>query len=402
MGLFDFLTRRRPEDDYAHKVIARLADAGWPHKVGYDRANFRLLTDDRGAILNLDRLYREWQASPRVRRAALLDRAIAPVVQAGLVDDYQRSAPNLVPLIRSVAELQLVALNAEPPELETWQLYRTFAGPLVQILGVDLPHATGLLPKSQAAAWGKTQEELFDLALENLVARSPVRFTDLGDGLYVSDYEDSYDSSRLLLPELFLALQLRGDPVAVAVSRHQVVVAGSEDAGAIEAMAAYVVHAFDDNSRPLAYQPLILRGRQWAPLEPPSGPMRELAVRQRLLDYGAQTSALERYMERLGQHVFVAPLEVNLLGGEPFTWSSWTEGVAALLPRADGFALTSADGRRLFRTWDCIEAACGPFAPDGRFHPVRYRAPTWPSAETWGRLEADFETPDWWQKNLSD
>jgi hypothetical protein len=399
--LFDFLTGRTGEDDFAHKVVARLAKAGWPHRVGYDRVRFRLLTDDQGAVLNLDRLYEEWLACPRAGRSAMLDRAIAPVVEAGLIDDFEHSAPKLIPLVRNLTELQLVALDAEPPDLETWQICRAFAGPLVQVVGVDLPHTTGLLPKSQAVLWGKSHDELFDIALANLIARSPVRFAPLGDGLYLSDYEDSYDSSRLLLPELFLALQLPGHPVAVVLSRHQVVVAGSDSTGALDAMAAYVVQAFRDNPRPLAYQPLILRDRQWTPFEPRSGPIRELAVRQRVRDYGVQTTALERYMERLRKDVFIAPLEVNVLEGEAYTWSSWTETVPALLPRADGLGLTAADGRTLVRTWDAIEAACGPFTPDDSFHPVRYRASAWPSPEAWARLEAEFTTPEWWEKNLS-
>lgn len=398
------LKRPNPKDDFAHQAMRRLKERGWPHEVRYERAEFALVFDESGARLNLARLFQEWRSYPKHERSAQLDRVIAPVLESRMAETYEEAAPRLLPVIRSLTELQAGLLEGDPPELELWQDYRLFVPPLGVILAVDLPNTTALLPKKHMAEWGRSAEELMALAIDNLIARSPVRFELQDGGFHLSNYPDGYDASRLLLPELFLALQVLGEPIAVAVQRNKVVVAGSEDPGALEAMADFVVKDFAATTRPMSYQPLILRDRNWSAFDPePSpklAPLYELVRRQRLWDCDIQTPRLERYFEDRGEDVFVAPLEDAFLDGLPFTWSSWTEHVPALLPRADGFGMTTADDRTLFRTWDAIEAVCGPFTPDDRFHPARYRAPPWPSPEAWRRLETEFATPDWWEKNL--
>lgn len=402
--MLSLFKRRDPKDDFAHRVMRRLKERGWPHEVRYERAEFALIVDERGAQLNLGRLFQEWRAHPKPERSTQLDRVIAPVLESRMGDSYEEAAPRLLPVVRSLTELQAGLMEGEPPAIEVWQDYRMLVSPLAAILAVDLPNTTALLPKERAAEWGYSSDELMAIALENLIARSPVRFTLQDGGFYLSDYPDGYDASRLLLPELFLALQLPGDPVAVAVQRNKVVVAGSEDPEALAAMAAFVVEDFAATTRPLSYQPLILRDRNWLAFDPePAAQLaavRELSRRQHLWDCDIQTPRLELYLGHLGEDVFVAPLEVTALDDAPYTWSSWTENVPALLPRADGLGLTTADGRRLFRTWDAIEAVCGPFTQDERFHPPRHRAPPWPSGEAWRRLEAEFPTPDWWEENL--
>jgi len=400
----NLLKRRDPEDDFAHRVMRRLKERGWPHEVRYERAEFALIVDESGAQLNLGRLFQEWRTYPKRERSAQLDRVIAPALESRMGDSYEEAAPRLLPVVRSLTELQAGLMEGEPPTIEVWQDYRMLVSPLAAILAIDLPNTTALLPRERAAAWGRSSDELMATALDNLIARSPVRFTPQDGGFYLSDYPDGYDASRLLLPELFLALQLPGDPVAVAVQRNKVVVAGSGDPEALAAMAAFVVEDFATTTRPMSYQPLILRDRTWFAFDPAPSPqfaaIRELSRRQHLWDYDIQTPRLERYLEHLDEDVFVAPLEVAVLDEAPHTWSTWTENVPALLPRADGLGLTTLDERRLFRTWDAIEAVCGLFMPDERFHPLRYRAPPWPSAEAWRRLETEFATPDWWEENV--
>lgn len=397
------LKRPNPKDDFAYRTIRRLKERGWPHDVRYERAEFALTVDERGARLNLARLFQEWRSCPKAQRSAQLERVIAPVLESRMGDRFEDAAPQLLPVIRSLTELQAGLMECDPPELDVWQDYRPFVPPLAAILAVDLPSSTALISNDKAAAWGRSSDDLWALALENLIGRSPVRFVRLDGGFHLSDYPDGYDASRLLLPELFLALQLPGEPVAVAVQRNKVAVAGSEDEEALAAMAAYVVKDFATNTRPLSYQPLILRDREWSAFDPRASQrfaaMRELVRRQRLWDCDIQTPRLERYLEDRGEDVFVAPLEACVLDGEPFTWSSWTENVPALLPRADGYGLTSADDRLIFRTWEDIETVCGAFTPDERFHPARYRAPSWPTPEAWRRLETEFSTPDWWEMN---
>jgi hypothetical protein len=400
MALLDFLRRRRPEDDFAERVIRRLRDLGWPHEVRYVPGKFAIETDDKGGVLNLRNLFNDWRTYPRHERAAQIDRAIAPVFESGLYETYEDAAPKLIPLVRSLTDLQGIALESDPPSLELWQPVRPIAGPLAALVAIDLPNSVSFLPHDKLEEWGKSFDEVFERSMENLVAESPVRFERMPEGFYLSDYRDTFDSSRLLMPELFVALQLPGDPVAVAIARDKLVVAGSQDISALNAMAAFVVEAFNQASRPMSWLPLILRDRAWEPFEPEPtselGALRDLAVRQRVWDYGLQAPRLESYLHAEEQDVFVAPQELGYVKGDATVWTTWTQDVAALLPRAHLVGLTDRDGRTLMRSWQDVEAVCGVFSEDTRFHPPRFVPPVWPSAEGWRRLSEEFRAPEWW------
>jgi hypothetical protein len=234
--------------------------------------------------------------------------------------------------------------------------------------------------------------------MNTIGAISPVCFEYSDAGFYVSAYPDAHDSSRMLMPELFLALQLSGDPVAVVISPDQIVVAGSEDVRALEAMAAYAVEAINAAPWPTSWLPLVLRGGEWRRLDAHlrMGSLRDLEVREDIWEDGLQTPALQAYFEHEGSDTYVVPLEFITLEGEAYTWTSWTQDVSALLPRSHGVGLTDADGRILFRSWSDVEIVCGPFIEDRRFHPSRFTPPAWPSTSAWRRLETEFSTPEWW------
>lgn len=376
--------------------MARLRERGWPHEVTYDPTRFALSTSPGGDVLYLDAIYRDWLTYPRRERAAQLDRVISPVFEAGLVAGFAEAAPRLLPAVRNLTDLQSVALDDDPASLEIWQPYQRLAGPLAIVLAMDLPNSIALVPRSKLEAWGQTFEDLLPTAIDNLVALSAVRFEQAPGGFYISNYGDGYDSSRLLMPELFHALQLKGDPVAVAITRDCVVVAGSEDIPGLTAMAEHVVRAFKEAARPMSYQPLRLHGDRWEPLTTQIYDLGELSVRQMVWDYGQQTPRLERFFVQQGIDVFVPPLHVVGAEGEAFTWTSWTESATDFLPKADGVGMTSASGQTIFRQWADIEAVCGAFLEDAAYHPPRYRTPMWPDARGIARLEGEFTTPDWW------
>lgn len=397
MGVFDVL--KSPTDRFAAKVIQALKAAAWPHEVQYLRSRFALITDDRGSVLHLGGVYADWRASPRRARGAGLQQVVGAILASKVEETYDEAAPRLLPAVRNLADLRGVALDAADPSLEIWQPWRRIAGPLAAIVVVDHPGSISFVQHARMDAWGVTFETLLNRAIDNLVARSPVSFKAMAGGFYVSDYGDRYDSSRLLLPELFLALQLRGDPVAVAISREEVVVAGSEDIPALNAMAAHVVEAMSAADRPTSWAPLILQDREWrcfdAPLTDDLRALRELALSQDFRDYKLQEPRLERYLASCGEDVYVAPHEVVLHEGDPFAWTSWTERVRALLPKVHGVGMTDAQGRALFRSWEDIEKVCGPFDADDSFHPPRFRPPAWPGPEPWRRLKLECAAPAW-------
>jgi hypothetical protein len=177
------------------------------------------------------------------------------------------------------------------------------------------------------------------------------------------------------------------------------VVAGSEQADALRAMAAFVVETLKAETRPTGYLPIVLRDGRWERFEPAApdlAPIRELAVRQAVMDYDMQTPLLEAFFADRGEDVFVAPLEVGTQdNGEPQTWTTWAQGVPARLPRADWVGLAAKDERAMFRRWRDIEAVCGRFVEAPGFHPARFSPPAWPDGSGWRRLAREFDHPEW-------
>jgi uncharacterized protein YtpQ (UPF0354 family) len=400
VGLLDFLRGRRPEDAFAARVMKRLRERSWPHTLQYERESFSIVTGGEKGTLYLGTLFQDWKAYPKRAQAEQLDHIIGMVFEFGGDETFEGVADKLMPVVRNLAHLQALSLGSDvDPSPEVGQTYKVLVDPLGILLAIDRPHSIALVHKSKLDSWGCTFEVALERAINNLVARSPVRFERTEYGFYISDYGDGYDSSRLLMPELFVALQLPGDPIAVAISRTCIAVAGSEDLNALAAMSAFVVETFNNETRPTSWMPMALRDGEWVrfvPEVPERGAVRDLSIRQDIWDYDPQTRILEGYVHRKEENVFVAPLEFVTKQGDAYTWTSWTEDVPAWLPRAEGIGLTNASGLQLFRLRRDVEAVCGSFVADARFHPPRFTPPLWPDADSWKRLEVEFVEPEWW------
>jgi len=399
LSVFDFLRHRGPEDRFARRVMRRLRERGWSGPIRYDPDAFTLEVEGNAGQFFLGNIFRDWETYPPRERAAQLDRAIAFMFETDQDKTFEEVADRLLPVVRNLRDLQSLALESEPdPSREIWQPHDVLVDPLGVVLAIDRPHSLSFVQASKLEEWGCTFEDALDRAMSNLVAKSPVRFNQTPGGFYISNYGDAHDSSRLLMPELFRALQVNGDPIAVAISRSILVVAGSEEPEALHAMAEFVIREFPEQTRPTSFLPMVLIGDDWCAIDPYSRSLdaiRDLGVRQALWDYDLQARMLTAHLERKGEDIFVAPLEFVMLRGDAHTWTSWTEGVPALLPHSEALGLTSRDGRRLFRLRRDIEAVCEPFAADTTLYPVRYSPPPWPSPELWSRLESEFTAPEW-------
>jgi hypothetical protein len=397
MGVFDFLRRDDDRDGFARRVMDSLRRRGWPHPLRYDPARFEVhLGGDEGAIY-LGAVFTDWLKFPMGERSAQLDRAFAFVFEKGGERSWDAVRDRLLPLVRPRVFFENAGLSAE----HDWRAPATMpmtvvAGPLCVLAAIDRDNSMGMVNQAQLDEWGKPFKEVLAVALENLRARSPCRFVRQAEGFHLSEFGDWYDASRLLLPDLLRLLDLRGDPVAIALVREGLVVAGSADGQALEAMAAFAEATFDEATRPISCAPLVFRDGCWRPFEPmrPAlGKIESLWNKQRVRDYAQQGEMLEAHFKELGVDRFVAPLEPIWTDDGLRTWTSWAEGAGAVLPRADAVVLVDARDRALPRLWEDVEAIHGPFRPEGMTYPQRYSAP-WPDAEALERLAA-VEAPAW-------
>lgn len=391
MGLSDFLRRRRPADAFAERVMERLRERGWPHALSYDRKEFRIWLGPQAGSLLLHNSYLEWLAYPPEERSSALDLVVAPAFEMEEeTQSFGDARERLLPLVRNSCDMSLEGRRPGPAPAVT-----SLAGPLSVLLGIDQPNSIRLLNSNDLDAWERSFDEVLDCALENLESRSPCRFKREEGGFYVSEFEDCYDASRLLLPRLFGQLELRGAPVAVVATRHCLAVAGRDDVRALNAMAAYVEDGMRDATRPISYAPLILENGLWSPFapdDPDLSAIRALSARQRIWDYAKQQAVLND--EPAERDLFVATVDSSWDGDELLTWATWTKGVPTLLPRVDYLGVTDLK-TYIFRRWEDVEAVCGPFEVEKGHVPVRYFVNRWPDPAAFARLKAEFEAPAW-------
>jgi hypothetical protein len=389
MSLFEFLRRDTNEDRFAKKVMRRLRNRGWQTAIQYDPRRFAIvLAGGNGSTLLLGNAYRDWTRARGVEKSIQLDRATAFAFEPKTSDDFDEVAPRLLPAIRNRTDLEnywrhpLFATD----RTHNAPVVKAFCDALVVGVAVDMPDSIRLVGANQLTTWSRSLDEVLPIAMENLRARNPTRFHRTEHGFYLSSYGDFYDPSRLLLPHVFECLPLRGDPVAVALSWLGMAVAGSEDLQALQAMADFVDEHISKDTRPLSYLPLVLRDREWQPLDC-SGPnfaaLDRLRVKQSLWDYGHQKTLLEGYFARKGRDVFVATLHALEHKDRIRTWAVWTGEAASLLPEADAIVVRwNGSSHCVVRDWGDIVEFCGPFRIEPGLYPRRYFVETGPGADT--------------------
>jgi hypothetical protein len=200
---------------------------------------------------------------------------------------------------------------------------------------------------------------------------------------------------------VFENLPLSGDPIAVLISRAGVVVAGSNDVDAVNAMAAFVDAQMEEETRPISRTPLILRDGAWEPFRCGGTSLEaldNLKAKQRLRDYGEQKRLLDIHFERIGRDIFVATLSNVFHEGRIHTWATWTSEVASLLPEADA-VVVARDGasKSMVRSWADVVSTCGPLNIEPGTYPHRYFVEKGPDDEAWRRL-SHCPHPEWFPK----
>ncbi|HWU80350.1 MAG TPA: hypothetical protein VN158_09840 [Caulobacter sp.] len=401
MNFLDVLRGGSEQDRFARRYLGLFRRLGGQGSTTYEPDGFliRLGGSDGQGTIFLRNVFQDWRKAPLRERDEILRRAAASAVEMRVTEEtFEDVRPFLLPVVRNLSHLVTQRLHASPaqPLLDLEGCYSSIADTLAVMIAVDRPNSINIVYGQGLKGWGVTLDEALCVALDNLREISPVRFERQASGFYVSEYGDYHDASRLLLPHLFLSLELKGDPVAVVLSRSGVVVAGSEDRDALEAMAAFVETAMADETRPIAYRPLVLRDGAWTRFDALASPaVTLLQAKQALWDASEQKAVLDSYHERTGRDVYVATLEVLEADGRYPTWAIWTFGVDTLLPCVEVIALNPGDVTAVLpRYWRDVEAICGPFEREPETEPPRYRVCDAPSAEQLARLEA-AERPPW-------
>src|SRR5262249_55825187 len=163
--------------------------------------------------------------------------------------------------------------------------------------------------REQLEKWGVSYYEALEIARENL-EQEQFSFAQIGQGCYVSSNGDSYDSSRLLLPNLIERFQVEGDLIAMVPNRDNLFIAGSDDEQSLKIMLDLADKVLK-NPRPMVPIPVRLDGDDWVDWMPSRGhPLaprfEELARRFLYEEYSDQQDLLNKLHEQKEIDLYIA------------------------------------------------------------------------------------------------
>jgi hypothetical protein len=389
------LLPRPGRERFARSAVEALVASGVPRDaISYDPEHYEIEVEDNRWYL--DGAYRQaclawpWQRRGIVRRLAAVHlqsrRAEEPSLDA--VRD------RLLPGVRHTWGLGFVALKARTEGREPLDVPGLPLGPWLRAsVFVDHEQSTALVTAPDLERWGLSFEQALALASENLKARSTAPLTALAEGLYHSPWQDFYDPSRLLLPELLAPLDLRGDPVVALPSPNHLLVTGADDPAGIAAAIAFGLEVQEEEAKTISAVPLVRRGGEWVGLELPRGhPAEPLLRKARVVElsgvYAEQKALLDKLHDRDGIDVYVAEYtgSRNETTDEHTSYCVWSRGVPSLLPATEEVvffdpARPEPQGPLARVDWDIAQFHCGGMMRRTDDALARFRVDAFPSDE---------------------
>lgn len=113
---------------------------------------------------------------------------------------------------------------------------RAFGKDCAVLLAVDYPDSLSTLFNGIPDDWGITLDEALSIAIRNLRDETEDRFEEVAPGLHVGRWNDGYDISRVLLPDVLQRIPLQGQPVFMMPTRDVLLVVGDKDEHGIRHM----------------------------------------------------------------------------------------------------------------------------------------------------------------------
>ncbi|MBN1766834.1 MAG: DUF1444 family protein, partial [Sedimentisphaerales bacterium] len=311
-------------------------------------------------------------------------------------DSFPKARVHILPKIRDhfyYTALQLQSqLSQKPYPLGPYQVW---ADNLSVELVYDTERAIATITADQLATWGKSYDEVLTVARDNLWQMSNKSFLEASPGVYVSDWQDNHDASRMFLHDLIWQMKVKGDHVVTIPHRDRLMITGSEDEQGLVRMAQETKKEYLENPRRLTALAFRLNDDTWQPYVPapdhPAYPLfRELHIIYWANVYNEQKQLLDKLHSKEGLNTLVGGYNV---ASERFTqnivmsYCIWGDGASWLLPRTEkiGFCCMNESGKPIvlgMADWEQVCHSLGDLIQeDNSFYPVRYRVTQFPSED---------------------
>jgi hypothetical protein len=192
----------------------------------------------------------EWEASPPGARPRVLHRRFWSSIRADATASHDQVLKGVLPRVRDRAWFAAVRrqaeleLGADESAIDDVMLpHQAINDELAAHLAYELPSSVTEIGPDRLEAWGLSFEDLFERAKANLKNASQVPYEEAAPGVFVSPFHDTLDATRMLLPELFTALNVKGRPVVVAPTHDIVFVTGEDDPAGLQQLSVWVEEA---------------------------------------------------------------------------------------------------------------------------------------------------------------
>lgn len=402
MGLFDFFRRPPTRAAFAQIILRQIAQHQLAPDCRYDSEQFRIVAAGvDGIIFNLDNAYRDYCAAPRQQRAAVVQQYLSIYSSPGMPSSFAEARTSLMPVLRSRQQgdhLRLLA-QAEPQRAAFVTASQDFSEDMVIMLAYDTQTNMATIGQASLTQWGVTFEQALAAAMDNLRDRTAQRFVALGNGLLMGDWNDAYDSSRLLLPDLLYRACQGGEPLVMVPTRGRLLLASSNHAAAQLSMLALAEQLARDEGRHVSSAMYGVQQGKVVACQPADAGVAAALRRHRTIIgadlYNQQKLEWERLNASTGEDVFVATcLLIERQSGERVvSVSSWARDVHTLLPRTDVVAIELYDehgersGNKML-AWDDAQAIDGGLMEQIDCYPVRYRVRASPDPQSLAAVPA--------------
>lgn len=339
-----------PWDEFANVCANVLRARGEVRPIALDQARDRLVVGEAPgpvSFVHLVHARTEWEAAPLGARPRVLHRRFWSSIQTPSVATREQVLRGVLPRVRDRAWFSAVRrqaeldLGADESAIDEAMLpFQAINEELAAHLAYELPSSVTEIGPDRLKAWGLTFEALYERARENLRAASQAPWEEGAPGVFVSPFHDSLDATRVVLPELFTALPLKGRPVFIAPTHDIVFVTGDEDVEGLQQIAVWTEEALLE---PRAHTAIAFRlvddaWERWLPAkgQPAFAKLKLLALQTTASAYSRQKEVLEALLESNGHEILVATLRAfRAPSGDVFTACAWQEGLEALLPQTD-------------------------------------------------------------------
>lgn len=398
MGILDLFSDNPSPDKFAKMLLARLKSGGETRKVIYDKESFTLRREEDDHVFYLGNAFAEFQrASPEeVENVVRVFLSTWFTSQMELPESLDDAKADVLVTVRDRSYFELdIPLCSDKLEMAEGLVYYELAECLAVAPVYDMPTSIRSLSKEDLEAWGVTLYEVLEIAKQNLKEMTE-QCAQMGE-LYVFASGDSHDAARILLTDIIGSLDLSGAPIAMVPNRETLLITGEDSEEGLSTMLAVAEQALVHERR-ISSVAFRLEGDEWSPWLPSADhPLRQqfglLRAQASVGDYQRQKELLEKQHQRSNTDLFVATYNaIQDEEGDILSYTTWGEGVATLLPKADYVLFMSSGESGMPSTmaaaaeWDRVIDETGHLMTNEQTYPERHRVVEFPTADLLNRL----------------